>query len=130
MRAGEPLALGVSNVYPKATFVHAQNPIDITAKHLEKNHNVILVDSVINSGQTVVDFVSHIRNEDKKCEKNLVIVAGIIQSEMVEDKSRLHQLAQSYPFSLVALRVSETKYKGKGSTDTGNRLFNTTSMDN
>jgi uracil phosphoribosyltransferase len=60
MRGGEPMALGVSSAFPLAMLVHATKPSDIKFHHLQKWHNVLLVDSVINSGKSLVEFIQHI----------------------------------------------------------------------
>jgi len=59
MRGGEPMALGVNEVLPMASFLHARKPDDVKAELVSLKSIVILVDSVVNSGQTVVDFICH-----------------------------------------------------------------------
>ncbi|KAK6591835.1 uracil phosphoribosyltransferase [Botrytis cinerea] len=106
MRGGEPMAFGVSEALPLATFLHAKDPEDIKATHVEGQLNIVLVDSVVNSGKTIVEFCraypEAARNDPYRCG------------------------SRSGNFSIVALRLSENKFTGKGTTDTGNRLFNTT----
>jgi uracil phosphoribosyltransferase len=62
MRGGEAMALGVNEAFPLAMFVHASRPDDIMLHHLQGQLTVVLVDSVVNSGKTVVQFVQHVRN--------------------------------------------------------------------
>lgn len=57
MRGGEPMAFGVSEVMPKASFVHAKKPGDIGQALLATAGTIILVDSVINSGASVIEFL-------------------------------------------------------------------------
>ncbi|KAF7853630.1 uncharacterized protein EAF02_011935 [Botrytis sinoallii] len=124
MRGGEPMAFGVSEALPLATFLHAEDPEDIKATHVEGQLNVVLVDSVVNSGKTIVEFVEHIRKLHATI--RIVVVAGVVQSQVIHGSSAAKALARSGNFSIVALRLSENKFTGKGTTDTGNRLFNTT----
>ncbi|KAL5335765.1 uracil phosphoribosyltransferase [Aspergillus crustosus] len=123
MRAGEPMALGVNEIFPGAMFLHAFRPDDIKRHHLERNVTVILVDSVINNGSTMVSFIQSIRSHNIAI--RIVAVAGVVQDQAVSGCSPLRALARSSELSIVALRVSRNKYTGTGYTDTGNRLFNT-----
>ena len=122
MRGGEPMAFGVSSAFPLAMLVHANKPSDIETHHLL--HNVLLVDSVINSGKSVVEFIHHIRSLDATiC---IIVMAGTVQAKSLSEGPFSQALEQDTNLSLVALRVSNNKFTGSGSTDTGNRLFNTT----
>ncbi|KAF2022606.1 uracil phosphoribosyltransferase [Setomelanomma holmii] len=126
MRGGEPMALGVNDAFPLAMFVHASCPEDIKLHHLQEHGAVVLVDSVLNSGKTVVDFVQAIRNLHATI--RIVVVAGVVQAESVSG-GRLEALGRRYGnVSLVALRLSNNKFTGSGTTDTGNRLFNSTHL--
>ncbi|EPE34264.1 PRTase-like protein [Glarea lozoyensis ATCC 20868] len=125
MRGGEPMALGVSDAFPLAVFIHANHPDDIMLHHLQGQCNVVLVDSVVNSGKTVIQFVQHVRNLHATI--RIVVVAGIIQAQSVSGGSLTQALGQ-VGLSVIALRLSENKFTGRGATDTGNRLFNTTHL--
>ncbi|KAF2818074.1 hypothetical protein CC86DRAFT_435316 [Ophiobolus disseminans] len=126
MRGGEFMALGVSDAFPLAMFVHAGCPDDIKLHHLQEHGAVVLVDSVLNSGKTVVHFVQAIRKLHATI--RIVVVAGVVQTEFVSG-GRLETLGRRYGnVSLVALRLSNNKFTGSGTTDTGNRLFNTTHL--
>ena len=125
MRGGEPMALGVSSAFPLAMLVHATEPSDIKTHHLQKRHNVLLVDSVVNSGKSVVEFVQHIRSLGFTTIQ-IIVVAGTVQAKSLSEGTFSQALEQDINLSLVALRVSENRFTGSGSTDTGNRLFNTT----
>jgi uracil phosphoribosyltransferase/phosphoserine phosphatase/adenylate kinase len=127
MRGGEPMALGVNDAFPLAMFIHAKNPTDIQLHHLLERRTIILVDSVVNSGKSVVEFVQYIRGLDATI--RIVVVAGVVQADSVDGGSIAQILERDENFSLVALRLSDTKFTGKGTTDTGNRLFNTTQLD-
>ena len=113
--------------FPRAVFLHANEPEQITPKHLQTIRTVILVDSVVNSGKTVLQFVQHVWNMQGTV--RIVVVAGVIQSQSVSKLKLIQGPKQHNHLSLVALRLSENKFTGKGSTDTGNRLFNTTFLD-
>lgn len=126
MRGGEPMAFGINDVCPLAMFVHASCPNDIKLHHLHGQLTVVLVDSVVNNGQTVVQFVQHVRKLHSTI--RIVVVAGVVQAKSVSDGGLIHGLAHNTKLSLVALRMSENKFTGRGTTDTGNRLFNTTHM--
>ncbi|KAK2026078.1 uracil phosphoribosyltransferase [Colletotrichum zoysiae] len=124
MRGGEPMALGVGEAFPRSMFLHAGRPEDLDSENLAGKKTVLLVDSVVNSGKTIVEFVQQIRKLGSI--KRIVVVAGVVQERAVSDV--LEPLASTADLSLVALRLSGNKYTGKGGTDTGNRLFNTTQL--
>ncbi|KAG8167024.1 hypothetical protein KVR01_002713 [Diaporthe batatas] len=123
MRGGEPMALGVSEAFPAAVFVHAKTRDDLTEQYIRGQSTILLVDSVVNSGKTIVGFIEHIRSIEKSV--RIVVVAGVIQAKFFTNP-----VAQAdRNVGLVAMRLSENEFKGKGQTDTGNRLFNTTQLD-
>ncbi|OJD26205.1 hypothetical protein ACJ73_02423 [Blastomyces percursus] len=123
MRGGEPMAVGVNEVFPLAMFLHANCADDITINHLRGRCTVVLVDSVVNSGGTVMQFVEHIRKLHATI--RIVVVAGVVQAEFISRGSPATALACYPNLNIVALRLSNNKFTGRGSTDTGNRLFNT-----
>ena len=94
------MALGVNDVFPRAMFVHASEPVDLRVYHLQRQLTVVLVDSVVNSGKTNVEFVQHICNVHATI--RIVVVASCL-AEALACHSKL---------SLVALRLSETKFTG------------------
>jgi uracil phosphoribosyltransferase/phosphoserine phosphatase len=122
MRGGEPMAFGVNDAFPLAMFLHANDPDDINLHHLEGQITVVLVDSVVNSGKTVIEFVEHIRKLHTTI--RIVVVAGVVQAGFIAEGS----LNRYHSLSLAALRISDNKFTGGGETDTGNRLFNTTHL--
>lgn len=128
MRGGEPMAFGVNEAFPQASFVHAKHAADLKAEHLQGQETVVLVDSVVNSGKSVVEFVRHIRGLE--AELRIVVVAGVVQEQAVLRGELYEQLyREGERLKIVALRLSKNKFTGKGGTDTGNRLFNTTRLD-
>jgi len=128
MRGGEPMAFGVSDALPSAMFLHAKQPDDVASHHVKGQWTVVLVDSVVNSGKSVVEFLQRIRSFDETI--HIVVVAGVVQARSVLVDGILGRvLHQDKGLSLVALRLSENKFTGQGATDTGNRLFNSTQLD-
>lgn len=123
MRGGEPMAFGVYDALPLANFVHAGIPTDIGGHHLQGMLTIVLVDSVINSGQSILKFVRHIRSLHATI--SIVVVTGVVQAQCISGSSFSQALACYPRISIVALRLSENKFTGRGTTDTGNRLFNT-----
>ncbi|KAI9780695.1 MAG: hypothetical protein M1816_002773 [Peltula sp. TS41687] len=106
MRAGEPMAFGVSDAFSLAMFVHASRPDDIKLHHLQGQVTVVLVDSVVNSGKTVVEFVQAVRNLHATI--RIVVVAGVVQAQCVSQGSLINQALAGYGnLSLVALRLSD-----------------------
>ncbi|KAI4166800.1 MAG: hypothetical protein LQ343_007740 [Gyalolechia ehrenbergii] len=126
MRGGEPMAFGVNEAFPLAGFLHASHPEQVLPVHLKDQRSVILVDSVVNSGKTAEQFIHRIR--DLNATIRIVMVAGVVQDQSISGGSFAQALGGD-DVSLVALRLSENKYTGKGPTDTGHRLFNTTRLD-
>ena len=128
MRGGEPMAQGVSDAFPLAMFVHAKDPEDIKQHHIDGQVNVILVDSVVNTGKTVVDFVERVRALHATI--RIVVVAGVVQDQCVADGGKLvNNFCRQANLTLIGLRTSTTWFVGSRETDTGNRLFNTTHLD-
>jgi len=126
MRGGEAMALGVNEAFPLAMFVHASSPEDIMLHHVQGQRTIVLVDSVVNSGKTVVQFVQHVRNLHATI--RIVVIVGVAQARSVSGGVLAQALARHGKVSLVALRLSDNKFTGRGTTDTGNRLFNTTHL--
>ncbi|KAJ5640040.1 uncharacterized protein N7484_007902 [Penicillium longicatenatum] len=116
MRGGEPMALGVSEALPLATFLHAKDPADITSKHLSKCVTFILVDSVINTG----NLEGTIR---------VVVMTGVIRSQPLSTGRISQEFSRFQGLSFISLRLSDNHFTGHGATDTGNRLFNTVHLD-
>ena len=126
MRGGEPMAYGVNEVFPLAMLLHAHRPEDIKAHHIKGMINVILVDSVVNTGKSVIEFLQYLRSMHATV--RIVIVAGVLQAQAMRDGKLAEEFQRHYNIKLVALRTSETSFVGSGTNDTGNRLFNTTHL--
>ncbi|CAG8135650.1 unnamed protein product [Penicillium olsonii] len=127
MRGGEPMALGVSKALPLAMFLHAKVPAEIRHKHLQDRTTVILVDSVVNTGQSILEFVRHIRQLNFSI--RIIVVAGVIQATSISTSMIAQELSRFRRLSFVALRLSKNQFTGKGPTDTGHRLFNSVTLD-
>ncbi|GLB07490.1 hypothetical protein AtubIFM57258_002831 [Aspergillus tubingensis] len=127
MRGGLPMANGVNEVFPTAQLLHAKLPQDVKRENLEGIVTVILIDSVVNSGKSIVEFLQHIKQINDAV--RVIVVAGVVQDQAIKGGSAIRAVARSMEVTIVALRVSKNKYTGKGTTDTGNRLFNTTQLD-
>jgi len=123
MRAGESMAIGVSEAFPRASLVHAREPEDLKIGHVKDRTAVILIDAVVNTGKTMVKFLKRVREMEPKMA--LVVVAGVVQKEVLGEGGCLAE-EMDKGTKIVTLRVSENKFTGTGGMDTGNRLFNTT----
>lgn len=127
MRGGEAMAFGISSVFPLASFLHAVDPTMLREKHLQDRKTVLLVDSVVNSGKSVFEWIKAIRNINESV--RILVVAGVIYESTVSPESIARNLGVPPAASFVALRLSKNQFKGSGVTDTGNRLFNTVHRD-
>ena len=115
MRAGLYAAEGVRSVFADSHFFLHSDSEEIKS-NLE-NRTVFVVDAVINTGKSIEKIIEQLQ---KHKARKIIVATLIIQ------KDALH-IADKYPdIYFYALRISENKYVGKGGTDTGNRLFNTT----
>lgn len=129
------MAFGVSKALPRAAFAHAKTFADVDKKIFEGKRTVVLVDSVINTGKSIVEFVLPLR--ERYPGVRVVVVAGVVQEDAVVVKKGdgkgetgfAEMLRDDKELWVVALRKSANRYKGKGGTDTGHRLFNTTMLD-
>lgn len=127
MRGGEPMALGINDAYPLAMFVHAKSPDDIKLHHVQGQLTIMLVDSVVNTGKTIMEFAQAIRGLHATI--RIIVVAGVVQAQCILRSSLVGRALIGHDnLTLVALRRSDTKFTGSGTTDTGNRLFNTTHL--
>jgi uracil phosphoribosyltransferase/phosphoserine phosphatase/adenylate kinase len=128
MRGGEPMAEGANDALPGAMFLHAKQPNDLKSWHIKGQWTVMLVDSVVNSGKSIVEFVQRIRSLDATV--SIVAITGVIQAESLDSVGLLGRvLEKDRALGVIALRLSKNRFQGRGGTDTGNRLFNTTHLD-
>ncbi|KFY33239.1 hypothetical protein V494_07800 [Pseudogymnoascus sp. VKM F-4513 (FW-928)] len=127
MRGGGPMAEGVSEVFPLAMFVHARKPNDLKLCHVEHQDTIILVDSVINSGKSIVEFIERVRNLHATI--RIAIVANVVQEKFVARENAAN-LGRYGNVTLVALRLSKNQFTGSGGTDTGNLTVAPSSANN
>jgi len=127
MRGGEPMAFGVHDAMPLAMFMHAKLVAEVKPHHLKGLRTVVLVDSVINSGKSIADFVEHIR--ELESDVRVVVVAGVVHIDAIRTGVFANMLRNDGKLALIALRLSDNKYTGTKGIDTGNRLFNTTHLE-
>ncbi|OBT79278.1 hypothetical protein VF21_01833 [Pseudogymnoascus sp. 05NY08] len=125
MRGGGPMAEGINDVFPLAMLVHASQPEDLKLLHIAQQDAIILVDSVINTGKTMLEFIEHVRKLRPTI--RIVVVANVVQDKFISGETAAN-LASHGNISLIALRLSKNQFTGIGETDTGNRLFNTTHL--
>ena len=116
--------LEIIDAFELASFLHAKKPHDVTADHLKSMSTILLVDSVVNNGVTTIDFTHHVHNLAP--DVRIVKVTGVVQADAIGKLEQLQENIRHRDLRLIALRKSDMKYTGKGGTDTGNRLFNTT----
>lgn len=106
-------------------FVHANGPDDLKSYHLEHRESVLLVDAVVNSGETVVDFAERIHKLHITI--GVLVVTSVVRNEALTGPLQL--LDGHVGLKLATLRISENKFTGKKGTDIGDRLFNITRLD-
>ena len=127
MRGGEPMARGVYKLFPSARFFHYSEDMpdkekEALSDHLGSVADVVIVDSVINEGNSIRRVLGLIETLTlPPSGKNRVyVLTGVIQEKASKT------LPNEWPrVRFLALRVSENQFKGQGGTDTGNRLFGT-----
>ncbi|OBT95958.1 hypothetical protein VE01_06005 [Pseudogymnoascus verrucosus] len=125
MRGGGPMAEGINEAFPLAMLVHASQPEDLKLHHVEQQDSIILVDSVINTGKSILEFIEHVRKLHATV--RIVVAANVVQDKFISGETAAN-LAIHGNISLVALRLSKNQFTGSGEADTGNRLFNTTHL--
>lgn len=143
MRGGEPMARGVYKIFPSSQFFHYNNHEDNDRRGMgDKKEDaestltlqtmlavathVIIVDSVVNEGRSIRRVMRHLMitsiiAPSPPRPPHIYVLTGVMQMQA----SRT--LPMEFPrVRILALRLSENKYTGQGGTDTGNRLFGTT----
>jgi uracil phosphoribosyltransferase len=116
LRAGLYIAEGVRKSFGLSDHVYmlSSSPQDIKS-NLLKGRDLVLVDSVINSGKTLMQYID-VCNE----------AASISVISLVMQNKFRKVIDEKYPdYNFIISRVSKNSYVGKGQTDTGNRLFGT-----
>ncbi|WP_406668068.1 uracil phosphoribosyltransferase [Gallaecimonas sp. GXIMD1310] len=118
MRAGLFVAEGVWSSFSGSSLVlHSEGSSleDLPAK----GRVVVIVDSVINTGQSIREILSSLMALEP---------SSIVVATLVAYRHNLEVLVEEFPaVDFHVARVSDRSYVGRGSTDTGARLFGTTS---
>lgn len=116
MRAGLFVAEGLWERIPGASLVPLATgaPLALPAS----GRMVIVVDAVINTGRTLCAVLDHVRS---------LGAAKTLAVALVGHRPRVVDLSDQRPeVDFIAARLSERSYVGRGATDTGGRLFGTT----
>jgi len=121
MRAGLFVAEGLWSSIPGAALVPwGGEPADLSAVPLE-GRPVIVVDSVINTGRSIHKTLDLLEVRRP---------AWITVAALVANSKGLASCASRWPdVEFAVARVSSRSYVGRGGTDTGARLFGTTSWE-
>lgn len=116
MRAGLYVALGVRSIFEddKHVFLLSNSEEDLALEYINDKH-VIIIDSVINTGQSIRKYLDYCTNA-----KSLSVLSIVVQDKFV-DIANLHYPEVKFYIS----RISSNYYVGSGGIDTGNRLFGT-----
>lgn len=117
MRAGLFLAEGVWCSLPESSLLLHNDGTDLQGASMH-GRPLIIVDSVINTGRSIRDVLSAV---------SVLQPASIAVVALVAYRANLQVLVDDFPdvFFHVA-RLSDHSYVGRGTTDTGARLFGTT----
>jgi uracil phosphoribosyltransferase len=124
MRAGLYLAHGCRSIL-RHSPLHLFSPErdkGLSVKEIEELatsslETLLIIDSVVNTGKTIRPLFAQAKAIGIK---KIIVIAGV--SPVAQGNS----IAEDYPDVLFYFaRLSNNSYVGKGSTDTGNRLFGT-----
>ena len=117
MRAGLPFAQGIWEHFPNIPFITIKKVEELKEYEIYlNNRNIIVVDSVINSGKSIIPIIEYLQSKNNK----ITVATNVINDKAVPKFKdvRLH-----------TIRISSNSYVGTKSIDTGNRLFNTVELD-
>lgn len=115
MRAGLYVGQGVRNILDSDDQVYLlSNTVDDVDLVYIRNRDIVIVDSVINSGKTIIKYIDYFKDA-----KSISCISIVMQS-------RFTDIAKKYlDILFLTSRVSDNYYIGAGAIDTGNRLFGT-----
>lgn len=111
LRAGLYLSEGIREIFPSCEYILCKNA-ERLSHYTQKN--IILVDAVINTGETIINFLDSIHKNNR-----IYIATNVIYNETID---KLLNISQS--IDIFSIRKSQNTYVGKGANDTGNRIFN------
>ena len=124
MRAGLYTAEGVREVVPNARVVHVspRRGEGLSAEQLDEirpvaGMPVILIDSVVNTGASLEPVLAQLQSRGVSWIGVIALVSPVPTAKRLE--------VEHPDVHFFFARISENQYVGKGSTDTGNRLFGT-----
>ena len=123
MRAGLYVADGVREVLQRPPMLHVRPTRDVGLPAAELAAldalavtTTVLIDAVVNTGASLEPVLAQLAARQQR-----VFVLALVCPVATADR-----LASSWPgVTFLFARLSENQYVGKGSTDTGNRLFGT-----
>lgn len=122
MRGGEPMAFGINDVFPSASFMHATNAEDLERHHLP-TETVILVDFESNNGMQIVKLVERVLKIRNPIQ--IVVVTGAIHRECIEKGSLVYELAaRAKQLTIITLSIIEGDGTSPSPTAIEKRLFN------
>lgn len=124
LRAGLYVTEGVREVLQHAAVCHVSpsrerglDPAQLRALPALAGRVVVVVDSVINTGATLLPVLAQLQAQAPSLLIVLSLVTPVATAELLERR---------FPaVHFLLARVSENQYTGAGATDTGNRLFGT-----
>lgn len=127
MRSGLHVADGVRDIFQVAPMFHVHpsrkdglNRANLAGLKKERIKTAVIIDSVVNTGASLEPILQQLS------ERGLhVFVLSLVSPTATADR-----LAHDWPeVHFLFARTSENQYVGKGTTDTGNRLFGTSHID-
>lgn len=117
MRSGLYVADGFREIlgsHSRLEFVYDKNELlSILSQYSLKTMNVVIIDSVINTGKSVKGIIDIFPD----C-KSLTVACQVMHSDFARSL-----YAKDANVHFMTCRISENFYVGKGKTDTGDRLF-------
>ncbi len=127
MRSGLHVADGVRDILQVAPMFHAKptrtvglNRADLAGLEKERIKISVVIDSVVNTGTSLEPILHQLTNRGLR-----IFVLSLVSPVATADR-----LAHDWPeVHFLFARTSENQYVGKGTTDTGNRLFGTSHID-
>ncbi|RAH53010.1 hypothetical protein BO85DRAFT_481352 [Aspergillus piperis CBS 112811] len=99
------MAAGIRDVYQKACTLQTDKPEDIDDDHLQEMDTVVLVEAVADSAEAITRYVNHIHRV-KPC-LSILVVAGVLQAELVAPGGPLPSLIRGGPITVVALSLAK-----------------------
>ncbi|KAF1073843.1 uracil phosphoribosyltransferase [Methanogenium sp. MK-MG] len=117
MRSGLYVADGFREIFDshaRLEFISEETDLNkILSEYCLEKMNVVLVDSVINTGQSIRKIIDVL----PKC-KTITVICQVMHAKFVQSS-----LGECEDIHFITCRISRNFYVGNGKTDTGNRLF-------